>query len=45
MLDVMFDLPSRDDVAKCIITAAAIKDEESPKLVLKDGTTVQGQSA
>lgn len=45
ILDVMFDLPSRDDVAKCIITAAAIKEEESPKLVLKDGTTVQGQSA
>ncbi len=45
ILDVMFDLPSRDDVAKCIITAAAIKEEESPKLVLKDGTTIQGQSA
>lgn len=45
ILDVMFDLPSRDDVAKCIITAAAIKQEESPKLVLKDGTTVQSQSA
>ena len=45
ILEVMFDLPSRDDVAKCIITAAAIKAEESPKLVLKDGTTVQSQSA
>lgn len=45
ILNVMFDLPSRDDVAKCIITAEAIKDEEAPKLVLKDGTTVQGQSA
>ncbi len=45
ILDVMFDLPSRDDVAKCIITGATIKEEQSPKLVLKDGTTVQGQSA
>lgn len=45
ILDVMFDLPSRDDVAKCIITAEAIKEDGSPKLVLKDGTTVQGQSA
>ena len=44
ILDVMFDLPSRDDVAKCIITGATIKEEQSPKLVLKDGTTVQGQS-
>ncbi len=45
ILEVMFDLPSRDDVAKCIITGATIKEEQSPKLVLKDGTTVQGQSA
>ena len=29
MLDVMFDLPSRDDMAKCIITDAAIKEEYS----------------
>lgn len=45
ILDVMFDLPSRDDVSKCIITAGAITEKESPKLVLKDGTTIQGQSA
>lgn len=45
ILNVMFDLPSRDDVVKCIITAEAITAEEAPKLVLKDGTTVQGQSA
>ena len=45
ILEVMFELPSRDDVAKCIITGATIKEEQSPKLVLKDGTTVQGQSA
>lgn len=42
ILDVMFDLPSRDDVAKCVITAGAVLDKESPKLVLKDGTTVSG---
>ena len=40
MLDVMYELPSRDDIDKCIITGAAITENESPKLVLKDGTTI-----
>ncbi|WP_285765562.1 ATP-dependent protease ATP-binding subunit ClpX [Peribacillus sp. SI8-4] len=43
ILEVMFDLPSRDDVAKCVITGNTISKNESPKLVLKDGTTVMGQ--
>lgn len=43
ILEVMFDLPSRDDVAKCVITGSTIAKNETPKLVLKDGTTVQGQ--
>ncbi|OIK10559.1 ATP-dependent Clp protease ATP-binding subunit ClpX [Bacillus sp. OV322] len=43
MLDMMFDLPSRDDIDKCIITADTITDNEPPKLVLKDGTTIKGQ--
>ncbi|MBA9025766.1 ATP-dependent protease ATP-binding subunit ClpX [Peribacillus huizhouensis] len=40
MLEVMFELPSRDDIDKCIITGAAITENEPPKLVLKDGTTI-----
>lgn len=40
MLDVMFDLPSRDDIEKCVITGATVADGESPCLVLKDGTVV-----
>jgi ATP-dependent Clp protease ATP-binding subunit ClpX len=40
MLDVMFDLPSRDDIQKCIITKDTVIDNSLPKLVLKDGTVV-----
>lgn len=40
MLDVMFELPSRDDIQKCIITAETVMDNKPPKLVLKDGTTI-----
>jgi len=34
MLDIMFDIPSRDDVLECIITADTVKSGE-PKLILK----------
>jgi ATP-dependent Clp protease ATP-binding subunit ClpX len=40
MLDVMFDLPSRDDITKCIITKETVVDNSIPKLVLEDGTVV-----
>lgn len=33
MTDIMFDIPSRKDVAKLIVTAATI-DGEDPQLVL-----------
>ncbi|MEC2054611.1 ATP-dependent protease ATP-binding subunit ClpX [Peribacillus psychrosaccharolyticus] len=41
MLEVMFDLPSRDDIDKCIITAETIAANKAPKLVLKDGTIIK----
>jgi ATP-dependent Clp protease ATP-binding subunit ClpX len=41
MLDVMFDLPSRDDISKCIITKETVTDNSIPKLVLNDGTVVE----
>src|SRR5699024_2598271 len=42
MLDVMFELPSRDDIEKCIITKDTIVQENgSPKLVFRDGTVKQ----
>ncbi len=36
LLDIMFELPSRDDVLRCIITREAILKRESPILVTRD---------
>ena len=36
MMDIMFDIPSRDDVKKCIITKETIEDGKEPVLVLED---------
>ncbi|WP_088103735.1 ATP-dependent protease ATP-binding subunit ClpX [Halalkalibacter urbisdiaboli] len=40
MLEVMFDLPSREDVATCIIHDKCVTDEETPILKTKDGTEI-----
>ncbi|NQD65090.1 ATP-dependent protease ATP-binding subunit ClpX [Bacillus haikouensis] len=40
MLDVMFDLPSRDDIKKCIITKETIIEDAAPQLILEDGTVI-----
>ncbi|UII55076.1 ATP-dependent protease ATP-binding subunit ClpX [Cytobacillus spongiae] len=40
MLDVMFDLPSREDIVKCIITKETVLENSAPKLVLEDGTVI-----
>ncbi|WP_164668455.1 ATP-dependent protease ATP-binding subunit ClpX [Virgibacillus doumboii] len=43
MLDVMFELPSREDIEKCIITKDTVaKENGSPKLVFRDGTVKEG---
>ena len=36
MLETMFDLPSRNDVAQCLITAKCVEGKEKPKLVHSD---------
>lgn len=36
MLDIMFEIPMRDDVEKVIITKATVSDDEKPTLILKD---------
>lgn len=41
MLDVMFELPSREDIKKCIITAETIRDKADPKLILVDGSELK----
>jgi ATP-dependent Clp protease ATP-binding subunit ClpX len=39
MLDVMFELPSREDITKCVITKETVVNENgSPKLYFTDGT-------
>ncbi|WP_456278084.1 ATP-dependent protease ATP-binding subunit ClpX [Bacillus sp. AK128] len=43
MLDVMYDLPSREDIEKCVITLETVKGDSTPTLVLKDGTVISGQ--
>ncbi|MFP5114441.1 ATP-dependent protease ATP-binding subunit ClpX [Bacillaceae bacterium C204] len=40
MLDVMFDLPSRDDITKCVITKETVVNNGVPTLLLEDGTVV-----
>jgi ATP-dependent Clp protease ATP-binding subunit ClpX len=41
MLDVMFELPSREDVKKCIITADTVRGHTPPTLIRHDGTIVK----
>ena len=39
MRDIMYEIPSRDDVEKCIVSKASIEDENvRPALVLKTKT-------
>jgi len=43
MLDVMFELPSREDITKCVITKdTVIKEGNHPKLHYSDGTVEEG---
>ncbi|HLR67126.1 ATP-dependent protease ATP-binding subunit ClpX [Virgibacillus alimentarius] len=43
MLDVMFELPSREDIEKCVITKATVANEDgNPKLIFSDGTVKEG---
>ncbi|SDI92072.1 ATP-dependent protease ATP-binding subunit ClpX [Salimicrobium halophilum] len=45
MLDVMFDLPSRDDIEKCVITKETVQMEGGrPRLILTDGTVEEPKS-
>lgn len=38
MLDVMFDLPSREDIVECVITKETVTEGQPPKLLKEDGT-------
>ena len=39
MNDIMYEIPSRDDVEKCVITKETVAANEMPKLVLKQNST------
>lgn len=41
MLDVMYELPSRDDIKKCVITADTVAKNVAPKLILDDGSELE----
>lgn len=40
MLDVMYDLPSKEDIVSCTITAESVDSDGSPLLKTKDGKEV-----
>lgn len=40
MLDVMFELPSREDVTKCSITKDAVINKQPPELTTREGRVV-----
>ena len=42
LLDVMYEVPSRGDVRKCIIDGAVIRHEKKPVLLTRANTRVQG---
>jgi ATP-dependent Clp protease ATP-binding subunit ClpX len=37
----MYDLPSRNDIAKCIITDETVRDSKAPTLIDKDGGEIE----
>lgn len=37
MMDVMFDIPSRDDIRQCIVTYDTVANKQTPNLVLGEG--------
>ena len=40
MLDVMYEVPTREDVIKCKITADVVNEKAQPILILNDGSEV-----
>lgn len=36
MLEIMYDIPSRDDIAKCIVTRETIQKKETPRIIAID---------
>ncbi len=45
MLDMMYELPSREDVGKCVITEETVRDKVKPQLTDKEGATLRSETA
>ena len=45
MTEIMYEIPSRDDVEKCIITKETIEMKGRPKLILKASSQLKDQEA
>jgi len=41
MLDVMYEIPSRTDVKKCIISAETIRNRQRPLLLTRSGANIE----
>ncbi|GAA5344876.1 ATP-dependent Clp protease ATP-binding subunit ClpX [Planifilum fimeticola] len=41
MLDVMFELPSRDDVTKCVVTKESVLNKVGPRLTTREGRIIE----
>jgi ATP-dependent Clp protease ATP-binding subunit ClpX len=44
MMDVMFDIPSKTDIAECVITPGVVRNHEEPLLVF-DTDTASGRDS
>ncbi|SHH50961.1 ATP-dependent Clp protease ATP-binding subunit ClpX [Anaerosphaera aminiphila DSM 21120] len=42
MMDIMFEIPSRDDIAKVVITKESVEGKKAPKLILKEEKNDKG---
>jgi ATP-dependent Clp protease ATP-binding subunit ClpX len=45
LLDVMYEIPSRGDVRKCVVSAETITNKQRPLLLTRSGQTVEGDIA
>jgi len=45
LLEVMFEAPSRTDIAKCIVTTDTVKSRRHPLLVTKSGQVLNGDAS
>jgi len=43
MLNVMFDIPSRDDIEKCVITKDSVANHSEPLLIISEGQRVRSK--